>query len=147
MPWYYKLTPIVPAMLMKGVMRWVAGRNRLAPLYWKKHNVKERIDAHFGSLAAWEALPGWEGTDLTRPSDTPALRPLSYDERKRPEELSLEDMRAVAASRGGKCLASELTPGDLSTLLEWKTAEGVRFKGSPASIALGGHWGPLATSL
>lgn len=147
MPWYYKLTPVVPAWMMKGVMRWVAGRNRLAPLYWKKHVVKERIDAHFGSLSAWEALPGWEGTDLTRPSDIPSLRPLSYDERKHPEKLSLEDMRAVAAARGGKCLSTEMTRGDLITLLEWETAEGKRFKGSAAAIALGGHWGSLATSL
>lgn len=147
LPWYYRLTPIVPAWVMKAVMRWVAGRNRLAPLYWKKHGVKERIDAHFGGMEAWDALPGWEGTDLSHPSDIPSPRPLAYDERKLPEELSLDDMKAVAASRGGKCLSQEMTEGDMLTLLDWETAEGIRFKGSPAAIALGGHWGPPVTAV
>lgn len=71
LPWYYRLTPIVPAFAIKLLMRWVAGRNQLAPLYWKKHNIEERIKYHFGSREEWDALPDWENTDLSRPSDTP----------------------------------------------------------------------------
>ncbi len=147
MPWYFKLTPVVPAWVMKSVMHWVAGRNRLAPLYWKRHGVKERIDAHFGSLEAWEALPGWEGTDVSRPSDIPAVRPLGYDERKPLAELALDDMRGVAAARGGQLLSTAMRPGDMLSLLEWETADGERFMASAASVALGGHWGAPASGV
>lgn len=146
LPWFYSLTPLVPPFVIKGMMRWVAGRNRLAPLYWKKHGVKERIDLHFGGMEAWNSLPGWEGTDLSRPSDTPLYRDHGYDESKPIGRLTIEDMRSVARERGGECLSEEMTPGDMLTPLEWKNAEGATFKASPASVLLGGHWGPTISS-
>lgn len=146
LPWFYGLTPLVPPFVIKGMMRWVAGRNRLAPLYWKKHGVKERIDLHFGGMEAWNSLPGWEGTDLSRPSDTPLCRDHGYDESKPIGRLTIEDMRNVARERGGECLSEEMTPGDILTPLEWNNAEGATFKASPASVMLGGHWGPPGCS-
>lgn len=139
LPWYFKLAPAVPSFVMKAVMKWVAGRNRLAPLYWKKHNVKERIDAHFGGISNWKNLPSWNGLDLSRPSDilpsgmSHAIKSLS--------QLTLDDMRAKAEERGGRCLSDSMIPGDMTTLLDWQTADGTRFKASPASVFLGGHWG------
>ncbi len=146
LPWFYRLTPLVPAFVIKGMMRWVAGRNHLAPLYWKRHDVKERIDLHFGGMDAWNSLPGWEGTDLKHPSDTPIQNSHGYDEAKPIGSLDIEDMRGVAQHRGGECLSTEMTPGDMLTLLEWKNAEGTCFKASPASVVLGGHWGPFISS-
>ena len=140
-PWYFSLTPLVPALVMKTFMHWVAGRNSLAPLYWRKHNIKDRIETHFGSLEAWNALPGWECTDLSRPSDTPHLMPVGYDDAKPTEEFDIEDMRKVAEWRGGKCLSDNMTRGDLTTPLKWATALGETFTASPASVVLGGHWG------
>ena len=141
LPWYYRLTPIVPSFVIKGMMRWVAGRNRLAPLYWKKHGVTERIARHFGSLEEWKSLPGWERTDLRRPSGAP-VRICQPMERKPVGQLDIADMREIATQRGGECLSENMTPGDMSTLLMWKNAEGACFEASPASVALGGHWGP-----
>ena len=147
MPWYYRLTPFVPSFVMKGVMRWVAGRNRLAPLYWRKHGVAERIEAHFGGMEAWNALPDWKGTDLSRPSDTPPAVIPMYDVGKTPHALDISDMRRVAARFGGVCLSQNMTLGDLNTPLEWTDADGVRFTATPASVALGGHWGPPLTGV
>lgn len=142
LPWFYGLTPVVPAFVIKMMMRWVAGRNHLAPLYWRKHNVDERIRLHFGSREEWDALPGWEGTDLSRPSDIPVSVGHGYDETKPICQLGMEDMRQAARQRGGECVSGKMTTGDMTTVLEWKNAEGACFKASPASVLLGGHWGP-----
>lgn len=146
LPWFYRLTPLVPAPVIKGMMRWVAGRNRLAPLYWRKHNVEERIRLHFGSREEWDALPGWEGTDLGRPSEIPPDASHGHDETKPPGRLGIEDMREAARARGGECLSAAMATGDMTTPLEWKNAEGACFKASPASVLLGGHWGPPGNS-
>lgn len=142
LPWYFSLTPLCPPALMRGVMRWVAGRNQLAPLYWKKHNITERIDAHFGGIDKWRALPGWEGTDLSRPSETPVARSHGYDESKPVGELDIADMRDAARYHGGECLSTSMAKGDITGMLKWQTADGTRFDASPASVLLGGHWGP-----
>lgn len=140
-PWYFSLTPLVPAGVMKRFMRWVAGRNELAPLYWRKHGMTDRIAEHFGSIEKWDALPDWQHIDLSRPSDLPKLMPLGYDEAKPIEEFDIEDMRKVAEWRGGKCLSDGMTPGDMTTPLQWSTASGEQFSASPVSVLLGGHWG------
>lgn len=145
MPWYFSLAPLAPAWAIKAGMRWVAGRNELAPLYWKKHGLTARIDAHYGGMAKWKAQPGWDGLDLSRPSDSPTLRPLGYDETKPLSDLGLADMQAAAAHRGGKCLAHSVIPGDLYTPIRWATAQGQEFSASPASVLLGGHWGAPLT--
>lgn len=145
MPWYYSLAPLAPARLIKAGMRWVAGRNHLAPLYWKKHGCTARIDAHFGGIDKWNALPGWEGTDLSRPSDTPIPRSHGYDESKPLSTLDVGDMQAAAAHRGGKCLAQSMEQGDMITPLLWRDADGTEFSASPASVLLGGHWGAPLT--
>lgn len=145
-PWYFSLAPLAPAWLIKAGMRWVAGRNRLAPLYWKKHGDMARIDAHFGGMERWNSLPDWDGTDLSKPSDTPRTRSHGYDETKPLTELDIKDMQAAAAHRGGRCLETAMTKGDLLTPIRWQTAEGEAFTASPASVLLGGHWGAPITS-
>lgn len=147
LPRYFSLSPLAPAFLIKAGMRWVAGRNHLAPLYWKKHGMKERIDAHFGGLQAWENLPDWEHTDLSRPSETPAVRPLPFDESKPAGEINLSDLQNTAQACGGRCLATDFRTGDILTPLKWADAAGREFTASAASVLLGGHWGaPLTTA-
>jgi len=142
LPWYYSLIPIVPSALMKMVMHWVAGRNRLAPLWWRRHGDEASINAHFGSLRAWDELPGWKDTDLSRPDDkVPSPRSHGYDETKPKNRLGLDDMRDAARHRGGLCLSQSMVEGDLLTLLRWQDADGRVFEASPAAVLLGGHWG------
>lgn len=142
LPWFYSLVPIVPAFVMKGVMHWVAGRNRLAPLWWLKHGVTRRINAHFGGLEAWESLPDWKGTDISRPDDNPPKPKYhGFDESKATSELGIEDMQSAARHRGGECLSETMSRGDILSLLRWRDADGNEFEASPASVLFGGHWG------
>ena len=50
---------------------------------------------------------------------------------------TIEDMRAVAESRGGKCLSSEYVHSQ--TPLEWECANGHRWKAKPVNVNQG-HW-------
>lgn len=59
LPFYYKFTPIVPAPLIKIMMKRVAGTPGLGPLSWIKENNNERIEAAWGSLENYHNIPDW----------------------------------------------------------------------------------------
>lgn len=59
-PWYFKLAPLAPAFVVRGAMKWVAGRNELAPLHWRRHGNEDRIRIHFGSRQQWDAIRPWK---------------------------------------------------------------------------------------
>ncbi len=145
LPWYYSLAKLAPAWLLKPVMRHIASERRFGPLGWLKYNNEERIRAFFGSREEQQNIPSWEVMrNFTLADRYHALRlDHGYDESKPLSELTLDDMHAVAASRGGECLSSAMTAGDMATKLEWRCAAcGTRFEASPSLILLGGHWCP-----
>lgn len=143
MPWYVKLTPIVPAFIIKGVMRRVANAPKLGTLRWLGTNDSEdKIKAFFGSREAQSEIPDWHEFDLSRPSEEPMVLSHGYDESKPTSELDLSDMREAAEFRGGKCMSGKMTKGDIDTPLDWECAFGHRFRMSPRSVLLGGHWCP-----
>ena len=109
---------------------------------WIKNNDKKRISAFYGSKEKWEQIPDWKHFDTSRPSETPIILNHGYDENKPESEWELSDMQKAAEFRGGKCLSTEMTKGDLHTPLEWQCQFGHTFKASPALILLGGHWCP-----
>lgn len=59
LPAFYKLTPIVPAFMIKRLMKKVAKKSGLGPLWWLKVNDEEHIRAAWGSRENYNALPGW----------------------------------------------------------------------------------------
>lgn len=145
LPWYFSLAPVAPAFAIKAFMKHVASSNPLGTLYWFKHGNNERIKAHFGSMEEWEAIPDWKHMDLARPSDNPEdaiVLNHGYDESKPVEELDIDDMRAAAEFRGGKCLSEKMTPGDLFTPLKWECQFGHKFEMAPNTVLKGGHWCP-----
>lgn len=142
-PSYFKLARIVPPALIRFVMKQVAKKPGLGTLNWLATNNEPRIRAYFGSLDAWKALPDWSGWDLSRPSETPSETSHGYDETKPDSELTLEDMHDVARHRGGECLSSSMTSGDMTTPLTWRCGDcGCVFTASPRLILHGGHWCP-----
>lgn len=147
LPAYFRLAKFCPAFLIKAGMKWVAGRNHLAPLYWRRHQddpvCKARIDAHFGGMQAWEQAKNWDEIDTTPPSQTPIRWEHGCDESKPESEWDIADMQSVAAFRGGKCLSETMVKGDLYTPLRWQDADGREFSATPCTILLGGHWGVL----
>lgn len=141
-PWYFHLSKIAPSFLIKKMMKSIASKEGLGTLNWIKTRNNDRISAYFGSLEAWQAIPGWDKVNKQRPSETPHLLDHGYDETKPKSELDLEDIRQAARFRGGKCLSNHMEKGDLATPLEWECQFGHRFKASPNLVLLGGHWCP-----
>ncbi|MDE6428164.1 MAG: hypothetical protein K2K59_04355, partial [Muribaculaceae bacterium] len=115
---------------------------------------QHRIHIHFGSLQEWDAIPSWadqlpeleqypanEPRDRRNPPSEPVLDH-GFDESKPRNELNITDMQAKAAHEGGKCLSTEMTPGNLADKLRWQCSCGHEFAASPLAVLFGGHWCP-----
>lgn len=143
MPWWMRLTPLVPAWAIKAGMKKVAEDKELGTLGWLKRTDREdRIRAFFGSREEQSKIPGWEELDLSEPSRTPVRLDHGYDENKPETELDIMDMSSAAQFRGGRCVSQTMKPGDLDTPLEWKCSYGHHFHMRPRTVLLGGHWCP-----
>ena len=142
LPAYYKLAKLAPAPIIKAVMKVMAHKKGLGTMDWIKTRHPERIASYYGRYENWETIPDWRDYDLSRPSDTPVHIDHGYDESKPLGELDIEDMRAAAEFRGGKCLSDTMIKGDMATKLHWECQFGHRFTASPALVLLGGHWCP-----
>lgn len=111
-------------------------------LHWFAHDRQDKIAHYFGSRAAWEAIPRtWDDFTFTQPSRTPTLLDHGYDESRAPEDWQLDDLRAAAAFRGGKCLATSFDGPHVPA--EWESAAGHRFTMTPNLYLRGGHWCPV----
>ena len=128
--------------LVKAAMAAMAHKKGLGTQSWIKEGDEARIRTYYGSLEAYNAIPDWKHSDLSRPSDEAVLLDHGYDETKPMTEFTIEDMRTAAAFRGGQCLSETMVKGDWDTPLEWQCARGHVFKASPRLVLLGGHWCP-----
>lgn len=70
LPGYFKLAPLAPAHALKWFMGKVAMTPKLGPRWWIKNDVKDRIEASWGSRDEWQSIPDWNEMDLSRPSDS-----------------------------------------------------------------------------
>lgn len=145
LPWYIKLAPLAPAFLIKMAMKVVALKKSGGTLHWLRNASEEndkKVKAYFGSREKALSIGGWDDVDVSEPSKSPRLLDHGYDESKPESELTLEDMRVAAEFRGGCCMASSMTKGDLDTPLRWKCFDGHEFDLRPRSVLKGGHWCP-----
>ncbi|MCH5229573.1 MAG: NAD(P)-dependent oxidoreductase [Muribaculaceae bacterium] len=60
MPFYYKLSPLAPAFLIKAFMKKVALTPQLGPLWWLQNNQEEKIKYCWGSRENYNNIPTWE---------------------------------------------------------------------------------------
>jgi nucleoside-diphosphate-sugar epimerase len=146
----YKLGKIVP----KGLIRTFAIKRLLkddnAPAYWAKHNDEARLLAYFGGREAYESLQkkGWKDcAPIARydsesgVSDNERSVDYGFDFSKADEEITLEDLKSVAAAHGGKLLSTEFPAGGgMYAKLEWETQDGERFTATPYTVLRAGHW-------
>lgn len=110
--------------------------------YWVSHGNEKRIEAFFGSRAAYDAIPGWDAPlPAMEPIDGPVGTRLShgYDENK--AILDLADLQKAAIFRGGRCLGDQWK-GNLYESLDWECAFGHRFSMKPYTVIKAGHWCP-----
>jgi len=110
--------------------------------YWAANGNEKRIEAFYGSRAAYDAIPGWDAPlPVMESGNGPVTHRLShgYDETK--AVLDIDDVRGAAAFRGGRCL-SEAWSGNLYEGLDWECAFGHRFAMKPYTVLKAGHWCP-----
>ncbi len=158
----YALAKFLPPKIIKKLVieRLLGDSN--APMRWVKSHESAKVAAAFGSTenidlcpASWKDYPvlckgqlvdGEIDYDTLRDDEYARthgyLLDHGYDETKPDSELDIEDMRAAASFRGGKCLSESMTKGDLYTKLLWECHDGHRFESSPYTILKAGHWCP-----
>lgn len=142
-PGYYKLSILAPGGLVKIFTKKLAQTEVFGTMNWIKTNNQERLSAYFGSMEDWKKIPEkWDEVDVSAPTKQKSYLDHGYDEKKPSSELDLEDMKKAAAFRGGECISTSMTKGDLFTPLKWKCAFGHEFEMSPNLVLKGGHWCP-----
>ena len=124
-----------------------------SPQTWIKLDDKARMEAYFGGEEKISEMPKrWEDIKLIAKGDfgnpdkmkktkNAILLSHGYDESKSPKEWTIEDMKAAAVFRGGKCLSAALGE-DIYKKIRWQCAEGHTFESSPYTVLRGGHWCP-----
>ena len=170
LPFYYKLAPLVPAMLIKGVMGTVANKKNLGTRRWIKENNESRIKAAFGSRAEYDKIPDWSRFRLPPLWDMEMKLDHGYDENKSLEELTFGELDQAAIFRGGRLVSAigeepgpeisavraesdslgknnpenpmDSAISDPDKPLEWVCGEGHRFRMTPRTVLKGGHWCP-----
>lgn len=139
-PWIMRTVPkVMPGVVRKRLEQ--LARSPGGSLHWFENDEEAKIRAYFGSRAAWEAIPrDWDRFELAQPSREPAELDHGYDESCRAEDWRLDDLRAAAEFRGGKCLAQSCDGPDVP--VEWQASAGNRFTMTPRLYLAGGHWCP-----
>ena len=147
LPKIFGMAKIVPPAIMKLALRTLANKKKYGTQYWIKHHDEKRIRTYYGSLEQYQAIPDWKDWDLSNPAgqDKAVHIDHGYDETKPMTDLTLADLQAAAAFRGGR-LVSESYSGDPMQPLTWECHQGHRFEASPKLILEGGHWCPECMS-
>ncbi|MBQ6046001.1 MAG: NAD-dependent epimerase/dehydratase family protein [Bacteroidales bacterium] len=143
LPGIFRMAKIVPPFIIKAALCQLANKKTYGTQYWISHNDTARISAYYGSLEEWRAIPKWSDWDLSEPADADKAVQIQhgYDETKSLAQLTLAELQAAAAFRGGRLVSDEYS-GDPSQILEWECHNGHRFKASPKLVLEGGHWCP-----
>ena len=157
---YFKLAKVVPPALISKFAFKRLFKNTNSPAYWLKHCKAGRVKAFFGGTEAYKRIGGdWEkfpllceGKSKNGEIDYSAIKNSAnaekyllnhgYDESKPLESLEYSDLDKAAAFRGGKCLTSDYSAGNIYKKAEWQCREGHTFSSSPYTILKGGYWCP-----
>ncbi len=117
-------------------------RSKNGTLNWIKNNEKGKIDAFFSSYEQWKEIGGWDNYLMEDDSQETIILNHGYDEGKEQNKLNINDMIEAAKFRGGECLSTIMTEGDLITSLKWRCGFFHEFEANPITVLLGGHWCP-----
>lgn len=154
--WWYQLSAFVRIPGITQIAReglgMIAKDKRFGTRTWIKNNDTERMVAYWGDTESFgmdhykKLSDKWEDWDLTPPNRaiTEADKyklDHGYDESKKLEELTVEDLQKAAEFRGGKYLMEE-AKDPYCSCTEWECAFGHKFHMSVNSVLKGGHWCP-----
>ena len=135
-----KAAKLVPH-IVKLAMRAMAYSKTHGTQWWIKNNKTERINAYYGGLDKYKAIPDWQHTDLSHNSEEAVLLDHGYDETIPLEELNVRDLQNAASFRGGQLISTGYD-GDPAKKLLWRCHDGHEFAASPKLVLEGGHWCP-----
>ena len=158
LPWYFHLTPLAPAPLIRRIMKKSAQRWPFGTLSWieesapkkpdseRKRTACRRVEAFFGSREQWKRIPGWRpflDMKIDNREMTPSIAPFAFinDE----NEITPDILRQGAQRLGGRLISEpDFSRGEklMESVLEWECGAGHRFRLRPASLLRGGHWCP-----
>ncbi len=128
-----------------------------APAYWAKSGDEAKITAYFGGTEEYEKLTcDWkkfpllsegklsDGTvcdfaSLKNPDKQERLNH-GFDDGKEDCEITLDDLKSVAAAHGGEVLTESFATGDIFAKVEWKTQDNQIFSARPYTVLRAGHW-------
>jgi nucleoside-diphosphate-sugar epimerase len=131
-----------PAALVRHSVIKPLTRQPRGTMAFIRGNDEAKISAYFGSRAEWECIGDWSTFTPPQPGLTPRLLDHGYDESREPVRWTRNDLAGTANFRGGVLLSPMPRPGDVTTPLLWRCAEGHEFPGSPRLILSAGHWCP-----
>ena len=151
-PSYFRLAFLCPSFVIKAFMGHVAMDKTLGTRYWIKSGNRERIDAFYGSIEAYNAIRPWGEFALVCPDTDPGREEISslcldhgYDESVPCGSLDAAVLSQAAAFRGGRLVSAPDLKGEAlldSDRVEWECHDGHRFFMKPRTVLLGGYWCP-----
>ena len=148
LPWYYSLARIVPAFVIKAVLRRLAYEKGLGTQSWVNSD-PDKMKAYYGSKEEYEKIRGWDQLrppymekNLEKAKAAGQVRVLDrgYDVSKSIYSLTADEIRAAAQFRGGEFLGPDAGIGKKGQIFEWKCENGHVFKASLEYVLLGGGW-------
>lgn len=141
LPKIFRMATLVPPAIIKAATRILAHKKTYGTQYWIRHHDEARIRAYYGSLEKYRSIPDWSEWDLSEAAGANEAVHIDhgYDETKPLSQLTVAELQAAAAFRGG-CLISADYTGNPSALLKWECHQGHCFEASPKLILEGGHW-------
>lgn len=107
-----------------------------------ENNQEDWIHAFFGSREKQEQIKSVEdGYEFYHPSEeNPVYMDHGYDETKKPEELTVAEIRKAAGFRGCELLEENIP--DIYTPVKFRCSEGHEYSMSVNAMLRGGHWCP-----
>jgi len=143
LPFIYRLNRLIPTKLIKDWIMKPLARKEQGTLNWIEKNRVEKIDAYWGGREGWDNTPErWDDFELSLNPEARAIDQ-GYDYGKVDGQIRLKDCRSAAVFRGGNCLSSHMSRGDLYTPLRWRCSCGEEFSATAFTVLRGGHWCPL----
>lgn len=148
LPWFYNLAFLAPPFAMKKFMKRYAFEKDLGTQWWAE-NDRDRLVAFYGSEENYRAITSWDKVcpphyekNLDKAAAAGEVRVLDhgYDETKSIYDLTIEEVEAAAAFRGGRFIGPAEKLGVKGTVFEWECENGHRFPASLEFVLLGGGW-------
>lgn len=103
LPFYFKLAPLAPSIIIKKFMEKVAHTPELGTLWWIENHRDDKIKAAWGNLENRSKIPGWKNLKIDYPENKMAVK----NSNPIRQHLSSE-LRVVECKQGHKYKTSEI---------------------------------------